>query len=85
MLGDLPLLGEGYYSVELYAEHFVPEVGETVNFYLEEDVYYDAEEGTWEWVRGRQEEFWVIRSESGAEDVGQAELKLSCVGKRSFD
>ena len=75
VLGDLPLLGEGYYSVELYAEHFVPEVGETVNFYLEEDVYYDAEKGTWEWVWGRQEEFWVIKSESGAEDVGQAELK----------
>jgi hypothetical protein len=75
VLGELPLLGEGYYSVELYAEHFVPEVGETVNFYLEEDVYYDAEKGTWEWVWGRQEEFWVIKSESEAEDIGQAELR----------
>ncbi|KAN0104966.1 hypothetical protein V8E51_010711 [Hyaloscypha variabilis] len=62
VLGDLELLGEGYYSVELYAKSWVEEVGEVVNFYLEEDVWFDAETGTWEWVWGRQEEFWVVRS-----------------------
>lgn len=78
-LGDLPLLGQGYYSVELYAESWVEEIGETVNFYLEEDVFYDKDGeggGTWEWVWGRQEEFWVIRSEKkGEEWEGREELK----------
>ncbi|KAH8750360.1 hypothetical protein F5882DRAFT_487708 [Hyaloscypha sp. PMI_1271] len=78
VLGDLPLLGEGYYSVELYAESLVGEIGEVVNFYLEEDVYFDKETRTWEWAWGRQEEFWVIKSEEGGkgEDVdGKMELK----------
>jgi len=75
-LGDLPLLGEGYYSIELYAESWVEEIGEMVNFYLEEDVYFDKDgegDGTWEWVWGRQERFWVIRS--GEEEKGRGELK----------
>jgi len=63
ILGDLPLLGESYNSVELYAEHFVPERNETLRFYLEEDVYWGGENGTWEWVWGRQEEFHLIRSD----------------------
>jgi hypothetical protein len=78
VLGDLPLLGEGYYSVELYAESLIGEIGEVVNFYLEEDVYFDKETRTWEWAWGRQEEFWVIKSEEGGkgEEVdGKMELK----------
>ena len=71
VLGDLPLLGEGYYSVELYAESFVKEVGEVVNFYAEEDVFFYERTGTWEWVWGRQEKFWVIRSQG---EEGQEEL-----------
>jgi hypothetical protein len=56
----------------------VGEIGEVVNFYLEEDVYFDKETRTWEWAWGRQEEFWVIKSEEGGkgEDVdGKMELK----------
>jgi len=63
VLGDLPLLDNTYYSVELYAEHYVLERDETLNFYQEEDVYWDRETGKWEWVWGRQEEFHVIRSD----------------------
>jgi len=67
VLGELPLLNKTYYSVELYAEHFVKERNEMLNFYLEEDVFWDSEgnggKGSWEWVWGRQEKFWVIRSE----------------------
>jgi hypothetical protein len=61
--GGFPLLDNTYYSVELYAEHFVQEKNVTMNFYQEEDIYWDDETKDWEWVYGRQEEFHVIRTE----------------------
>ncbi|KAF4625386.1 hypothetical protein G7Y89_g12781 [Cudoniella acicularis] len=65
VLGDLPLLKNTYYSVELTAEHFVPEINATMNFYLEEDVYWIEDEKRWEWVWGRQEKFHLIHSRAG--------------------
>jgi hypothetical protein len=62
VLGDLPIISGGYYSVELLAEHFVPERNTTVVFPLEEDVYWDEESESWEWVFGRQEKFHLIRT-----------------------
>lgn len=73
VLGELEMLGEGHYSVELYAESWVEEVGAMVQFYAEEDVWFNREEGRWEWVWGRQEEFWVIESNEKGEE-SQLEL-----------
>ena len=65
VLGDLPLLDNTYYSVELYADHFVPEKNASMMFMLEEDVCWDDETEAWEWAYGRQEKFHLIRSQGG--------------------
>jgi hypothetical protein len=62
ILGDLTLLDNTWYSVELYVEHFVPERNSTYNFYLEEDIYWDVGKEEWSWVWGRQEEYHLIRT-----------------------
>ena len=64
-LGDLPLLSHTYYSVELYAEHFVEEHNATMNFYQEEDVYWKGKEdgkNVWEWVWARQDKYHLIET-----------------------
>ncbi|EPE35215.1 hypothetical protein GLAREA_10912 [Glarea lozoyensis ATCC 20868] len=60
VLGEVPLLKQSYFSVELYAEHFVPERNLTMNFFLEEDVRWDEKTQQWVWVVGRQEKFHLI-------------------------
>ena len=75
VLGDLPLLSHTYYSVELYAEHFVPEMNGTVNFYQEEDVFW-VEENRWDWVYGQQTEFLVIDSDSDLDIEGGLRVQL---------
>ncbi|ETS82173.1 hypothetical protein PFICI_07175 [Pestalotiopsis fici W106-1] len=67
VLGDLPLLKDTYYSVELYAEHFVPERNRTILFPQEEDVYWSEATGTWEWVYGQQTEFLLITPPAGGD------------------
>ncbi|KAK7750165.1 hypothetical protein SLS62_007916 [Diatrype stigma] len=71
-LGELPLLKDTYYSIELYAEHFVPELNQTLKFPQEEDVYWDNDSQSWEWVYGRQEKLLIVRSPESKELVQEA-------------
>lgn len=63
VLGDLPILPETYYSIELFAYHFVPERNTTLRFLQEENVAWSHESQHWEFVRGRQEKFHLIDSQ----------------------
>lgn len=67
ILGDLPLLEDMYYSIELFASHWVPELNASMNFFLEEDVYWDDKTKQFEWVYGRQEKFHLIRTSADDE------------------
>lgn len=60
VLGELEILPNTFYSIELYAYHFVPERNETIRFRVEEDVYWVGDERGWEFVRGRQERFHLV-------------------------
>lgn len=62
VLGDLPILPQTYYSVELFATYFVPEWDGKINFLQEEDVYWSDMTQGWEWVWGRQEIFHLVRA-----------------------
>jgi hypothetical protein len=61
VLGDFPLLNQTWYSVELYAEHFVEEYNGTMIFALEEDIYWE-EGDSWKWAHagGNQKKFHLI-------------------------
>lgn len=63
VLGELPVLPNTYYSIELYAYQFVTERNETLRFRIEEDAYWDKKTDTWRFVRGRQERFHLIQSQ----------------------
>ncbi|KAF9568992.1 hypothetical protein CPC08DRAFT_702114 [Agrocybe pediades] len=43
VIGELPILQDTYYSIELYAYHFVPEWNETIRFMQEENVAWSDE------------------------------------------
>lgn len=60
VIGELMILPNTYYSIELYAYHFIPERNATLRFRQEENVHWVAETGTWEFVRGRQERFHLV-------------------------
>jgi Xaa-Pro aminopeptidase len=60
VLGELPLLPNTYYSIELYAYHFVKYRNETIRFRIEENAYYDESSQSWVFVRGRQERFHLV-------------------------
>lgn len=75
-LGDLPLLKNTYYSIELFAQHYIPEKNMTVNFPLEEDVYWSEETQAWEWVFSRQSKYLVIHPHDDSTAQAQPELEL---------
>ncbi|KAI3396662.1 hypothetical protein diail_11839 [Diaporthe ilicicola] len=75
-LGDLPLLKNTYYSIELFAQHYIPEKNQTVNFPLEEDVYWSEETQSWEWVFGRQSKYHFVHPPSKSTSQTQPEFDL---------
>ncbi|THG98330.1 hypothetical protein EW026_g3834 [Hermanssonia centrifuga] len=64
VLGELRILPNTYYSIELYAYHFVPERNETLRFRIEEDAYWVSDKQGWQFVRGRQERFHLVNCAS---------------------
>ncbi|KAI0321941.1 hypothetical protein OF83DRAFT_1050268 [Amylostereum chailletii] len=60
VLGELPVLPNTFYSIELYAYHYIPERNETIRYRQEEDVYWVEEKQGWQWVYGRQEHLHLI-------------------------
>lgn len=60
VLGELPILPNTYYSIELYAYHFVEERNETLRFRLEENAFWNGTTGQWQFVYGRQERFHLV-------------------------
>lgn len=59
--GDVPVIPNTYYSIELQATSAVPEWGnQPVSFPQEEDMSIDSF-GTNSWVYGRQTEFHIVR------------------------
>ncbi|ORY55703.1 putative lipo protein [Pseudomassariella vexata] len=73
-LGELPLLKNTYYSIELYAEHFVPERNQTIKFPQEEDVFWNEETESWDWVYGQQTKFHFIHTQADKGVQSQGEL-----------
>lgn len=78
--GELPILPDTYYSVELFARHFVPERNEFLRFMLEENVYWRNETQRWEFIRGRQERYHLIDTTrhrvSESEEVSGSLLRI---------
>ncbi|TFK55584.1 hypothetical protein OE88DRAFT_1765719 [Heliocybe sulcata] len=60
VLGELSILPDTWYSIELYAYHFVPERNETLRFRLEETVYWVNNRRGWDFAYGRQEKLHLI-------------------------
>jgi hypothetical protein len=65
VVGELPLLPHTYYSIELYANHFVEERNETIRFRVEENAHWDQDGYSWKFVRGRQEQFHFVDKRKG--------------------
>jgi hypothetical protein len=63
--GELPLLPNTFYSIELFASHFVPERNETLRFMLEDNAYWDQGTKGWKFVRGRQERYHIVEKRGG--------------------
>ncbi|EJF62397.1 hypothetical protein DICSQDRAFT_58784 [Dichomitus squalens LYAD-421 SS1] len=62
ILGELPILPNTYYSIELYAYHFVEERNETLRFRVEENVFWNATTEKWQFVYGRQERYHLVNA-----------------------
>ncbi|KAI9068537.1 hypothetical protein FKP32DRAFT_1561490 [Trametes sanguinea] len=62
VLGELRILPNTYYSIELYAYSYVPERSETLRFRLEENAYWDQVTEQWKFVYGRQERLHLVNA-----------------------
>lgn len=64
VLGELPILPNSFYSIELFARVFVPERNESLRFMLEENAHWVEVEGRWKFVLGRQRKFHLVHAKS---------------------
>lgn len=80
VFGELPILPNSFYSIELFARHFVPERNESLRFMLEENAYWDPKLQSWAFTIGRQTDFHLVHptsSRNNAITVQQNGYKLN--------
>ncbi|KAH9943261.1 uncharacterized protein BXZ73DRAFT_74254 [Epithele typhae] len=66
ILGELAILPNTYYSIELFASSFVPERNETLRFRVEENAFWNATTERWQFVWGRQERLHLVNATAAA-------------------
>jgi methionine aminopeptidase len=76
VLGELEIVPDTFYSIELFASHTLLGTNKTLRFMQEEDVYWVPKRKRWEWVYGRQERLHLIDAAPEEGLVGEHTLRV---------